>query len=778
MAAVGTEPGSAGVVETKVIKPSFWNALPHFLPVTIFPLIIVAALLGGWWILAPFIFFGLAGPLDLVFGMDGRNMNPAKTPERRLFWYNLPAWLWALLWPVTFVFTAWQIFVAGHLSDWEGALMVFVLAMEAQAIFIVGHELIHRRAPWERRVGEFLLASASYPQYATEHVYIHHAFVGTPKDAGSAPKGVSLWRYFPREVVSNLVGSWRVAHERLARKGLPVWHRSNPFWRYGLAMVFWYGVVLWLAGPWAIPVYMALCLGVVFSMKVSNYIQHYGLRRVRVSGGKFEKILPRHSWSVDYRFSNWMFFNMQRHADHHAVWGRRYPLLQFRGPDESPQLPGSYGKMFGLAVRPKRWFATMDPLVDEWRARFYPHIDDWSAYDSAVSEARPEFFDEIVEIYGAAPRLAQWIERQPDLLDELRAREFTDLDLPQGFGPDAAAETIARQGLTRLYWLHEFGVAEMREEISETPVQDLKDLVEFVRGWSNRKAFQIGMHTVRGNLTPAEAGGALASLAESAITAVLQGAVAERAERTGEALEGSIAALVAGDIASREVAPNTPIEIMFVHEGGSGSVHEALSKEFAAALRDLSEDSLLFAPGPLHEERQNVWSLEDLAQRYKEPGDDLARLARARCVFTTGDADLGARLADARRELAPPKDAADPADIEEAALHLQLSLAMDEAPKVASVFQRTGEEGLLDQRTADDLCQAAELGRNLKGIRRLVVEDGEVDDTVSAKVKSVIARACGMEGYDALEMREADLATREREAIASLAREADAKGSC
>ena len=111
----------------------------------------------------------------------------------------------------------------------------------------------------------------------------------------------------------------------------------------------------------------------------------------------------------------------------------------------------SYAKIFNLAVRPKRWFATMDPLVDRWRAQFYPEIDDWSAYDSPVSAARPEAFDTVVEIYSAAPRLAKWIERNPELLDSLQDREFTDLDLPKGFGSDPEAEAIARQGLTRLY---------------------------------------------------------------------------------------------------------------------------------------------------------------------------------------------------------------------------------------------------------------------------------------------------------------------------------------
>ena len=776
MATIGTEPGDVGIVETRVIQPTFWNALPHFLPIAIFPLIIVAALQGGWWILAPFIFFWLAGPLDLAFGMDGRNMDPAKTPERRLFWHSLPVWLWAVLWPATFVFTAWQILVSGHLSDWEGALMVFVLAMEAQAVFIVGHELIHRRRQWERRLGEFLLASASYPQYATEHVYIHHAFVGTPLDVGSAPRGESLWHYFPREVASNLLGSWRVARERLARKGLPAWHRSNPFWRYGLAMAFWYAVVFAMGGPWAIPVYMALCLGIVFSMKISNYIQHYGLRRVRVAGGRFEKILPRHSWSVDYRFSNWMFFNMQRHADHHAVWGRRYPLLQFRGADESPQLPGSYGKMFGLAVRPRRWFETMDPLVDEWRARFYPHIDDWSAYDSSVSATRPESFDAIVEIYAEAPRLAGWIERQPDLLDELRCKEFTDLDLPKGFGPDAGAETIARQGLTRLYWTHEFGVVDMTEEIAETPVQDAGDLVELVRGWSNRKAFQIGMHTLRGNLTPIEAGKALANVAEAAITATLQAVVVDMTERTGAPVEGGIIALTLGDLATREVAPDTPMEVMFVHDGNFGAGYETLCREFHNALGELAQDSLLFAPAQTGDERKYTWSLEEYVACLREPGGGLTRLARARCVFTAGETDLGERIAEARREFRVPKctGASDPADIEEAALILQLTLAMEEtAPAAVSVFRRAGEKGLLADAAVDDLCHAADLRRNLKGIQRLVVENTVVDDAVPERVRAVIARSCSMEGYDALEAAMADMASRVDLAIASLSSLAD-----
>ena len=172
----------------------------------------------------------------------------------------------------------------------------------------------------------------------------------------------------------------------------------------------------------------------------------------------------------------------------------------------SPQLPGGYGKMFGLVLFPRRWFKTMDPLVDQWRARFYPQIEDWSAYDSPAFAARPDAFEAIEAILGAAPRLGKWINRAPELLDNLRKKEFTDLDLPDGFGPDPEFEALARRGLARVHWTHELGVAEMLEQITEIPVQGVEDAVETVRNWSNDKVFQIGVHTMRGNLTPVEAG--------------------------------------------------------------------------------------------------------------------------------------------------------------------------------------------------------------------------------------------------------------------------------
>ncbi len=765
------------------IEPSILNALPHYLPLGIFPLLIAATIHGGWWLLPVFLFMSVAGPLDRALGPDGRNMDAETTSERRLLWHNLPVWAWAFLWPPTLVFGLWQILVSNQFAIWEDVLLAMLLTTEAQAIFVVGHELIHRRTSWERRVGEFLLACASYPQYATEHVYIHHAQVGTPHDVGSAPKGESFWQYFPKEVASNLTNSWKAAGERLARRRLPRWHYSNPFWRYGLFVAFWYGLVYWMGGILAVLVFASLGLSCVFSMKMSNYFQHYGLRRIRLPNGRWEKVMPRHSWSADWKFSNWMFFNMQRHADHHAVASRNYPLLQVHGADESPVLPGTYADMMNIVLRPKRWFEKMDPLVDQWRKHFYPDIDDWRAYDSPVSAARPDAFEAIVEIFGAAPRLAGWIERNSELLDNLQDREFTDLDLPTGFGPDEDSESMARRGLTRLYWTREMGVQEMKDLIAEIPTADARETAEIVRNWSNDKAFQIGMHVVRGNLSPAEAKAAHSNLAEASISTVLSAVVGDAVERAGPLRTGGAAAVLLGDLASREVYPGVPIDVLFVHDGERSGDNARLCGRFREALGDLARDSLLFSPSERDAGALLVVPLAELAERCRDlaPGG-VPALTRARCVFETDGSEIGRRFDDARRDVLaacsaneslvarlrePLDNGGKPGvstyahargglgDVERAARLLQLTSAgagLDEpAPTAAAVFAAAG---------AEPLARAAAMWRDLQGVTRLIGGEGFDAAGAGPQARLLVANACGHEEFDALESMVAATASR------------------
>ena len=525
------------------------------------------------------------------------------------------------------------------------------------------------------------------------------------------------------------------------------------------------------------------CFGVIFSMKVINYAQHYGLRRIRLAGGRFERIKPQHSWSAASKFSNWLFFNMQRHPDHHTAASRIYALLQHHGGDQAPQLPGSYAELSGLALFPKAWFKKMDPLVGPWRAHFYPQVDDWSAYDSPAVAARPNDFEAIAEILGAAPGLAEWMNRAPELLDNLKAREFTDLDLPEGFDPDPEVEAIARQGLARLYWTHELDVSEMKERIADSPVLGVRETVEAVRNWTNDKVFQIGVHTMRGNLTPIEAGIALSNAAEASIASLLSAVEEDFALRRTPNRGAGVAAVVLGDPACGEATPGAQLDVVFVYEGGPAEYYQALCSRFLKDLRAFCRDNLLFAPAEPGREGRAVCSLADFAEYHRTGGsaNDLLDLARARCVFASDGSGIARRFEETRREILAHGAARDTLisdlrevaggaaetgllsidemrgglrDVENAARFLQLSFAGDVpevlSPDAVAVFRAASARGLIPDQAAQGLTEAARMWRNLRGVLPLVAVNGFAVETAAPKVQAVVARSCGLGDFGAL----------------------------
>lgn len=785
MAEQMAEPGGlgTGIAGRGMIEPSIWNALPHFLSLTVFPLVICAATFGGWWIVGPYIYFGLANWFDTLFGMEKRSMDPEDTLESQLFLYKLAVWIWAGLWPITLVFSLWQILVSGHLAIWESVLITVTLVGVAQSVFIVGHELVHRRSVWERRYGEFLLASASYPHYATEHIYVHHSLVCTPADPGSAIKGQSFWRYFPKDMLHSLLEAWCFERNRLARRHLPVWHYTNPFWRYVLETAVWYGLVFWMGGAWMVLVFAILCLGVILSMKLINYVQHYGLQRIRLPGGRYEPVQLRHSWNAASRFTNWLYYNMQRHSDHHTEATRYYPLLQYHGGDESPQLPENYASMASYAMFPRIWFRKMDPLVDRWRAHFYPQIDDWSAYDSAAYAACPDEFEAIAEIFDAAPRMAEWINRDPELLENLQDREFTNLDLPDGFAPDPEFEMIARRGLARVYWTREIDAHEMKEQLAAIPAQGVKEVVETARNWLNDKVFQISMHIIRGNLSPTEAGMVLSNIAEAAITVLLSAIEVEFADKRRRRGEGAITAVILGEVASGEAAPGTRLDVLFVYDGGPVEYYQALCSRFFEGLRVFSHENLLFEPIPRDRKGRGAWSLDGLVGHHRSAmGSELLGLVRVRCVFESGDSEIGARFHKVRHEILSHDTARialkkkmreaveagtdEPQllsievmrgglqEVERAARLVQLTYAADVpeilVPNTDSVFLTAGSHGLIPDDVAKRLAEAARMWRNLQGILQLVAKGDFAVEQATPKIKNAIARSCEMNDFDAL----------------------------
>ena len=100
---------------------------------------------------------------------------------------------------------------------------------------------------------------------------------------------------------------------------------------------------------------------------LSDYVQHYGLRRKMLESGRFEPIGPNHSWNAPHWYSSAMMLNAPRHSDHHTRPSRSFPFLEL---DEStmPILPQPLPVMACLALVPNIWRRVMDRRVAKWMA--------------------------------------------------------------------------------------------------------------------------------------------------------------------------------------------------------------------------------------------------------------------------------------------------------------------------------------------------------------------------------------------------------------------------
>ncbi len=353
-------------------------ALPFWLSLGLVPLAAFVATHGGWTlILLPAASWGLFSLLDLATGADTASADPA-TPDSALRWHRAITLIWFPIEAAVIYGAIWHTTHGSGLSSGEALGLFFGVGILSGTIGITyAHELMHQRLRSERWLGDLLMTITLYGHFRSEHLRVHHIHVGTPRDTVSARYNEGFHRFFLRVLPGGLVSAFAAERAMLARRDLPVWHSSNPFWRYG-ALQAGFLALAWLAGgSTGVALFAFQALVAVWQLELVNYIEHYGLARRRLPNGRFEPVAPRHSWNASHRASNWLLINLQRHSDHHFKPDRRFPLLQSWGPDEAPQLPWGYPVMTIAALIPPLWRRMMNPRVRAWRRQHYPGVTDW-----------------------------------------------------------------------------------------------------------------------------------------------------------------------------------------------------------------------------------------------------------------------------------------------------------------------------------------------------------------------------------------------------------------
>jgi len=317
--------------------------------------LILGAIFGGWWAAAALVWLTV-----LAAGLDHLMSPPPKGHDHGAAAEALSVTLalghLALLPLAALAF-------ADPSRNWGETLTLFFAAASfmGQISHPNAHELIHRRPRALRHLGAGVYISMLFGHHVSAHRLVHHAFVGTPDDPNTPRPGEGFWTFLPRA----WIGSFRAGHAQETRRHKP--GRLPPYVAYvggGALALLLAGLI---GGTPGLVGFAALAALAHTQILLSDYIQHYGLSRRTLPGGRLEPVGPHHSWNAPRGFTSFLMVNAPSHSDHHMHPDRPYDVLDI--PAGAPLLPWSLPVMAMLATMPRKWRKVMDKRAAREMAR-------------------------------------------------------------------------------------------------------------------------------------------------------------------------------------------------------------------------------------------------------------------------------------------------------------------------------------------------------------------------------------------------------------------------
>lgn len=226
------------------------------------------------------------------------------------------------------------------------------------------HELIHRPRRELFRLGAVVYVALLFGQHASAHRLVHHRHVASAQDPNTARAGEGFYRFALRAWRGSFVEGWR-AETALRARGTGL--GPHPYLAYVAGSLAALGLGALIAGPVGAGVWLLLALHAQSQILLSDYVQHYGLKRATLPDGRLEPVGLRHSWNTAHWFSSALMLNAPRHSDHHAHPSRPFPALRLPPEDAAPRLPWPLPVACALALAPRAWRRALRPHLARWQ---------------------------------------------------------------------------------------------------------------------------------------------------------------------------------------------------------------------------------------------------------------------------------------------------------------------------------------------------------------------------------------------------------------------------
>ena len=317
----------------------------------------------GIWTYSTVFYAFLAIPiLDILTGESKENLSDEDASYKKTKWiFDL-----MLYFNIPIVFGLLFIFYSNiQLNDYKtfeivGLVLSGGILLATNGIN-VAHELGHRTPYFERFFSKMLYMPCLYMHFYIEHNFGHHLNVATPEDGASARYNQTLYSFWFSSVTRQYKSAWKIQIEILNRKGLSFFSIKNDMlWYHLIQPIYLIGIY----GLFSLEVmFIAILIGVVafLFLECINYIEHYGLRRIKTEFGRYERVQPYHSWNSNFNVGRITLYELTRHSDHHYKSSKKYQILNSH--KECPTLPFGYPTSILLSLVPPLWFRVMNPLV-------------------------------------------------------------------------------------------------------------------------------------------------------------------------------------------------------------------------------------------------------------------------------------------------------------------------------------------------------------------------------------------------------------------------------
>lgn len=260
--------------------------------------------------------------------------------------------------------TGIDVIAARNTTQWYHLTLMFLpLIVIATGVGgLAGHELSHRTwNPFELWLGRITMALNWGVAFPIEHVYGHHAYVGTQKDPATAARGDSVYQHIPKAMYRTVVNAWEIESTRLGRHGKSFWSPSNVILRMVAVSAATTGFAFWAAGWRGVAFHLIVCVSTKVALEILNYVEHYGMVRV-----PSQPVQPRHSWNCNHMVSGVITYNLTRHSHHHA--NANTPFQDLRAHSEQPSMPGGFITAYLTSLVPPLWRRAITPKLLEWDA--------------------------------------------------------------------------------------------------------------------------------------------------------------------------------------------------------------------------------------------------------------------------------------------------------------------------------------------------------------------------------------------------------------------------